>query len=306
MCKSKLRTDLHRPYCTHMERKRTQERLLSEHEASVSATESKLKAAAAELRAAEASKDGLQRELAACEGRLEESARLLDSNQQVIKWLNKELNDAQMVPGGVTAAAAAAVSEAGLAYGGRAPSSSPLGGDYGFERAGGRDGGGGGGGGDGGGGGGGGSGTDVMFTTGIRESLAGGVRWNLRGTTLDRGGGDRNGEYVPRRDDAAAAVGGEGPLVGVVESTPDHAGRGGHAGGVGRGGYSRVVTPESGGVSDPAQASSRFLPQKADETVGKGDWYEDEGGGTGDGQDDELAIGRGVLSGGAVRGIRAF
>ena len=283
----------------------------------MSAGESKLKAAAAELRASEASKEGLRRELTACEGRLEESARLLASNQQVIKWLNKELNDAQMVPGGVTAAAAAAVSEAGLAYGGQAPSSSPLG-DYDF--------GGGAGLGDGGGGGGGGrSGKDVMFTTGIRESLIGGVSWNLRGTTLDRGGGggggmDQNGEYVPREDDgAAAAVREEVPSNGGggVESTPDHAGRrsgGGSAGGVGgRGGYSRVVTPESAGVPDPAQASSRFLSQ-ADETISKGDWYEDGGGGGGGGggsggdggRDDELAVGRGRLGGGPVRGIRAF
>lgn len=249
--------------------------------------------------------------MAACEGRLEESARLLASNQQVIKWLNKELNDAQMVPGGVTAAAAAAVSEAGLAYGGRAPSPSPPLGGYDFGGAGSGAGLGGvhngSGGRDGGGGGAGSGGRDVMFTSGIRESLTGGVSWNLRGTTLDRGGADQNGEYVSRQDGAAAAAAaGEGPPHGGIESTPDHAGRGGDAGGVGRGGYSRIVTPESGGVPDPGQTSSRFLSQ-ADETISKGDWYEDSGGGGGDGgRDDELAMGRGRLSGGGVRGIRAF
>ncbi len=237
---------------------------------------------------------------------MEESARLLASNQQVIKWLNKELNDAQLVPGGVTAAAAAAVAEAELAYGGRAAASPPPPprreedglGDYGFGGAGAGAGLGGARGSRGG------DGKDVMFTTGLRESLTGGVSWNLRGTTLDGGGGggDQNGGYFSYRDEAATAAApagaGEGHPNRGVESTPDHAGRGGGTGGVGRGGYSRIVTPESAGISDPAEASSRFL----DGNISKGVLYGDGGGGDGK----ELAGGREGLDGGAVRGIRAF
>lgn len=247
--------------------------------------------------------------MAASEGRLEESARLLASNQQVIKWLNKELNDAQMVPGGITTAAATAVAEAGEAYGGRASSAFPLGdglGDYNFgevdSRAGME--------GVHGGGGVGSGGKDVMFTTGIRESLTGGVRWNLRGTTLDDGGegggGDEDGGYFSRRGGAAAAGeavgGGESAPNRGVERTPDHAGRGGKNAGVGSGGYPHMVTPESEGVSEAVQSSSRGL-SAADRNTNssKRDLY--AGGG---GRDDELAADRGRMAGGAVGGIRAF
>ncbi|CAM9571687.1 unnamed protein product, partial [Hapterophycus canaliculatus] len=280
-----------------------QERLLSEHEVSLSAGESKLKAAAAELRAAEASREGLQRQLAASEARLEESARLLASNQQVIKWLNKELNDAQMVPGGMTAAAAAAVADAGAAYGGgRASSSSPVAHNnldgYTF--------GGGAGSSDGGGSGGGGrsGGADVMFTTGIRESLTGGVSWNLRGTTLDGSSGNADGDFLPYVSEAA--TGGEATPNRGTESTPDHAGRGSNSGGGGRGRYPRIVTPESAGASDPAQASSRFLSAAAGGTIIEEGSYEGSGGGGGgnDSKDDERAARR--LGQGTVHGIRAY
>ncbi|CAN0421120.1 unnamed protein product [Ectocarpus sp. 12 AP-2014] len=281
-----------------------QERLLSEHEASISAGESKLKAAAAELRAAEASRESLQRELAASEGRLEESARLLASNQQVIKWLNKELNDVQMVPGGISTAAAAAVAEAGAAYSGRAAAASsplpPLG-EYNFggvdasPRVGGV-----------GGNGRGGGVKDMMFTTGIRESLTGGggVTWNLRGTTLDDGGGGGGGGVGDGNQTGHySSYGGEEAGRGTatpnrgVESTPDHSGRG-----VGRGGNTRIVTPESGGVSDPMQASSRFFVGAEAATPGnmiKEGLYEE-----GSERDNELA-GRAV-GGDAIRGIRAY
>lgn len=133
-----------------------QERLLAEHEASSSAAESKLKAAAAEQRAADARAAGLERELKACEGRLEESARLLASNQQVIKWLNKELNDAQLIPG---------APNMGTGLGPHSTSSAIGGGLYGVDngvagskakedKAGPR-------------------GRGVMFTAGLRESLRG-------------------------------------------------------------------------------------------------------------------------------------
>lgn len=243
--------------------------------------------------------------MAASEGRLEESARLLASNQQVIKWLNKELNDAQMVPGGITTAAAAAVAEAGVAYGGRASSSFPLGDSLGDYNFGGVDSSAGLGGVHSGGGGGGSGGKDVMFTTGIRESLTGGVRWNLRGTTLDDGGhgdgdsGDQNGGYFSHRGEAAAGAvaGGERTPNRVVERTPDHAGRGGKNG---RGGYPRIVTPESAGVSEPALPSSRVL-SAADGNMNNGGLYKG-----GEGRDDELGADRGGLGGVAVRGIRAF
>ncbi|CAN0096265.1 unnamed protein product [Ectocarpus fasciculatus] len=283
-----------------------QERLLSEHDASISAGESKLKAAAAELRAAEATRESLQRELAASEGRLEESARLLASNQQVIKWLNKELNDAQMVPGGITTSAAAAVAEAGAAYGGRAalsplPPPPPLG-EYNFggvdasPRAGGV----------GGSGRGGGGVKDMMFTTGIRESLTGGgggggVSWNLRGTTLDDGGGgdgNQTGGYYSYGGEEAGR-GTATPNRGV-ESTPDHGGRG-----VGRGGYTRIVTPESGGVSDPTQASSRFLAGAEVATPGNSNMIKEGLFEEGSERDNELA--GGGVGRDAIRGsIRAY
>lgn len=224
------------------------EKLLAEHEASVSASESKLAAAAAERRAAEARAEGLKRELASCEGRLEESARLLASNQQVIKWLNKELNDAQMLPG--TTGAAAGVAGAGIGAGFGGGLSSGLGegfGTYNFESFGvdeevgvndaelaskspaGDLGGG---------------GRKAMFTAGLRESLTGGA--------------DKDAYFSYRGEPMGEPVGGEVRGGGVVEGTPDHAGRGGDYR-VGRGGYSRIVTPESAGVSDPTQGSSRFL-----------------------------------------------
>lgn len=215
-----------------------------------------------------------------------------------------------MVPGGITTAAAAAVAEAGAAYGGRASSAFPLGeglNDYKFggldssAAAGGvhNE------------GGVGNSGRDMMFTTGIRESLTGGVRWNLRGTSLDDGGGggggDQGGDYMSHRGEAAAAgaaaaAGGESALNRGAERTPDHAGRGGKDGGVGRGGYPHIVTPESAGVSDAVQSSSRGLSAvDGNMNMHKGQLY--EGGG---GRDDELAADRGGVGGAAVSGIRAF
>lgn len=255
--------------------------MLAEHEASASAGNSKLNAAAAERRAAEARAEGLQRELAAAEGRLEESARLLASNQQVIKWLNKELNDVQMVPGGVSTAAASALAGTEAFYGG-VPSSPPQEhlGDFNYEGVDareeqrGRD------------TAGGSAAKSAMFTAGIRESLTGGVRWNLRGTTLDDGG--QNDAYFSRRGDPAEEVPSR-----MVEGTPDHAGRGNEYG-VGGVGYSQIVTPESADASDPGQTSSRFLP-------GDGKRGEFEGG-DGD-RDDGLAA---RVGGSAVREIRAF
>ena len=264
-----------------------QEKLLAEHEASASAGESKLNAAAAERRAAEARAEGLQRELAAAEGRLEESARLLASNQQVIKWLNKELNDVQMVPGGTTTAAAAALAGTEAFYGG-VPSSPPQGhlGEFNYggvdareeHRV--RDT-----------GGGGSAGKSAMFTAGIRESLTGGVRWNLRGTTLNDGD-NQNDACFPRRGEGA----GEEMPSHMVEGTPDHAGRGNNYG-VGEAGYSQIVTPESADASDPGQTSSRFLA--GDRKRGE---YEDGGGDGGD-RDEGLAA---RVGGSAVRDIRAF
>lgn len=264
--------------------------MLAEHEASASARESKLHAAAAERRAAEARAEGLQRELTASDGRLEESARLLASNQQVIKWLNKELNDAQMVPGGTTAAAAAAVAGG---YGG-AGASSPLGRNmesYNFdgveESAGVRGDNTGGGGGGGGVGRGDDNGRGAMFTAGIRESLTGGVSWDLRGTTL--GGGEQSDGYFSYRRDAA----GDAPPSRVgAESTPDHAGRATEYG-TGRGPYTQIVTPESAGVSDPARGSRSLSGEGK-----RGKQYEG-------GINDELEGGE-LQGGGVIRGIPAF
>lgn len=135
-------------------------------------------------------------------------------------------------------------------------------------------------------GGGGGGGRAAMFTAGIRESLAGGVSWDLRGTKFDAG--DRSDAYGSYRGEA---VGGEVPSR-AVEGTPDHA-SGGNDYGMGRGVRSRVVTPESGGASDPAQASSRFLSSDGKRGEYEGDDREDE-------QEARLA------GGGAIRGIRAF
>lgn len=214
----------------------SQERLLAEQEASAGATESKLKAAAAELRAAEARAEGLQRELSAAEDRLEKSAQKLASNHQVIKWLNKELNDAQMVPGGTTSTAADVMAAAGAAYGG---TTSPLrenirsfnyrdidiGGDQGFNDreaeddkcAGVRK-------------------DTTAFTAGLRESLVGGVSWDLRGATMsDQNKTFTHGVELPR--DPSSQEG---------EKTPDYAGRrrsSGDARSAGR--YRNVVTPES-------------------------------------------------------------
>lgn len=270
-----------------------QERLLAEHEASASAESSKLKAAAAEKRATEARAEGLERELAACEGRLEESTRLLASNQQVIKWLNKELNDAQMVPGVPStpnAAAIGGVGASGTVYGGV---SSALGegfGVYNFEGAASA--------------GGlgsagrnpttpGGGGRDAMFTAGLRESLAGDGFRNLRGTTLDVGeDADDAYQYISYRDQSA----GDGAANRGAEATPDHAGRGGEgypSGRVGGGYGAHIVTPESAGVTNPVQASSglRFKEGDGEKHVA----YEDEG--------DDIP---GRIGGGSIRGIPAF
>lgn len=241
-----------------------------------------MKAAAAERRAADARANGLQRELAASEGRVEESARLLASNEKVIKWLNKELNDAQMLPGGTTTAAVAAMAGAGSAFGavpspgavresfaeykfggGHASATTDrVDGVVGGGRAG--------------------DSKNVMFTAGIRESLGGGVSWDLRGTTLDRD---------PEGDDHYS-YGREGDQGRGAESTPRRGndyGASATSGARGRGAYSHVVTPESAGAIDPAQTSASYLERK-------GGAHEDDGD---DGFGDRLR-------GGAIRGIPAF
>lgn len=274
----------------------SQERLLAEHEASASAGESKLKAAAAELRAAEARAEGLQRELVACESRLEESGRLLASNQQVIKWLNKELNDAHMLPGASGTIGRTALGA--TSYGGGGGISTPIResfGAYNFDRVGGVVG-------AGGHGAGGGdtehipddrereAGKNAMFTAGLRESLKGdgGLRNYLRGTTLESGA--EKEAYFSYPGGREGADGGGVAPAGLGQDTPEHAERtGNHRGGSGgREGHARIVTPESAGVSNPL----RFLS-----TAGKGEGYHGtEGGG-------EVA---GRIDGGNVRGIPAF
>lgn len=270
--------------------------MLAEHEASADAAESKLKAAAAERRAAEARAEGLERELAACESRLEESARLLTSNQQVIKWLNKELNDAHLVPGATGSTinmgtgmgmgmsmGGKTMAATGIATGGANPATAGTGAaagtgtatvlfggissipaegygtlnDEGFEGVEGVEG----------------VGDrsetpargtvtpsarDPMFTAGIRETLqAESLLGSRFATTLGH-------EDVPNGLESHGAHLGyhEKALGGMAASgvaeggTPDHA-RHNTIGRSGRGPHIRVVTPESGAIADPPQAPPR-------------------------------------------------
>lgn len=106
----------------------------------------------------------------------------------------------------------------------------------------------------------------AMFTAGLRESLTGdGGGLNLRGTPGDKGG-DRDAYFSYRGEAMGGEEGGDaGGTGGMAEGTPDHAG---HGGGyrLGRGGYSRIVTPESAGVADSAtQESARFASKDGEE-----------------------------------------
>lgn len=244
--------------------------MLAEQEASAGAAESKLKAAAAEKRAAEARTEGLQRELVACEGRLEEGARLLKSNEQVIKWLNKELNDAQMLPGATPSTTTGTMlgnAGTGVVFGGVSTIAEALG-DSNVEsdaervcapaRVPATPG----------------TGRKTMFTAGIRESLnAEGVQ-GLRSTLLDHHD-DRDGRLFPGDQTPGAAVGKP------AEATPDHVGRGNDYRSS-RGAFSRIVTPESAGIPESAQASRRFAA----------------------GDDEDVFVGR--MGTDSVRGIPAF
>lgn len=116
-----------------------------------------------------------------------------------------------------------------------------------------------------------GGGRRAMFTAGLRESLTGdGGGLNLRGITGD-GGGDKDAYFSYRGEAMGGEEGGDtGATSGMTDGTPDHAG---HGGGyrLGRGGYSRIVTPESAGVADSATRESSRLVSKVgeEEDVGR-------------------------------------
>ncbi|CAM9923147.1 unnamed protein product, partial [Discosporangium mesarthrocarpum] len=198
-----------------------QERLVAEHASSATASESKRSAAVAERRAAEERAEGLKRELDAAEVKLEESARLLESNQQVITWLNRELNDAHLIPG----AGAGAGTGVGLAGGQGAAAHLGGSGVGGFESRGP------------------GAATEgagvgvgvgsVMLTAGIKEGLHGGG-----GVDYHRGVYFGGGAVGDERGGAEAENTGF-DRVETVGRTPDGRGRGGKV-------YGRVVTPDSG------------------------------------------------------------
>lgn len=79
---------------------RQQERLLGDQRDALIAARGEVATAAAEVKAAQGRAVQAERELAASEGRMEEAGRLIESNQQVITWLNKELNAAHTMGGG--------------------------------------------------------------------------------------------------------------------------------------------------------------------------------------------------------------
>lgn len=174
-----------------------------------------------------------------------------------------------MVPGGTTSTVADVMAAAGAAYGG---TTSPLRENIGSFNYGGIDIGGG-------------QGFNDLeagdgkcaavrkdttpFTAGLRESLVGGVSWDLRGANLS----DQNKTFTKR-----------------VEKTPDYAGRRRSSGDArSAGGYGNVVTPES------ADDSKSDLGLLHGESHGRGVGIEME--------DYEMG---GVSEAGATRGIRAY
>lgn len=87
---------------------RQQERLLAERERAADEARQEANGVRARLSAKEGEADALRTELAGVQRKLEESAELIASNQQVISYLNKEVNDAQMArrsPGSASGAA---------------------------------------------------------------------------------------------------------------------------------------------------------------------------------------------------------
>ncbi|CAM9583549.1 unnamed protein product [Chrysoparadoxa australica] len=78
---------------------RQQERVVQEQRDVLGAGEAKVLTAHGDAKAAKAKAEALSRELAVAEAKLAESAKLLASNQQVISWLNKELNEAHSLAG---------------------------------------------------------------------------------------------------------------------------------------------------------------------------------------------------------------
>ncbi|KAG5180833.1 hypothetical protein JKP88DRAFT_349405 [Tribonema minus] len=82
---------------------RQQERILADQRDALAAARGETAAAQADAREEAARSQQLKRELEAVEARVAEGARLLESNQQVITWLNKELNDAHLGMGGSSA-----------------------------------------------------------------------------------------------------------------------------------------------------------------------------------------------------------
>jgi spindle assembly abnormal protein 6 len=75
-----------------------QERAIGELKEALNSARNQSAAAAMEQRAAEGHAENLAHELQAAKDKLTESARLMESNQQVITWLNRELNEAQLAP----------------------------------------------------------------------------------------------------------------------------------------------------------------------------------------------------------------
>ena len=94
--------------------------------------------------------------------------------------------------------------------------------------------------------------TSNAFTAGLRESLAGGVSWDLRGETAD---GDQSDAFEYRAESPRNTA------IRGVEKTPDYARRGKNSGDVRRAGPNgNIVTPESGGVApDSRQTPSKLM-----------------------------------------------
>lgn len=128
----------------------------------------------------------------------------------------------------------------------------------------------------------------TAFTAGLRESLVGGVSWDLRGATLS---GDQNKTFTHRVELPRDASSRE------AEKTPDYAGRRRSSGEArSAGGYGNIVTPESADESKSDLGQSSRLMHGESRSRGREVGLEMEG---------DFEMGR-VSEAGATRGIHAY
>ena len=102
---------------------RNQELVMADRESTITTMGRKMTAMESEVERMKSTAESLTAELGSAKGKLSESSKLLDSNQQVITWLNREINEAQI--GKINSYGGAPSSAAGLSANKFQPSFTP-------------------------------------------------------------------------------------------------------------------------------------------------------------------------------------